>query len=264
MTAIIANGGVASDVNIARAVVDRNGSIVQDLQKNGSKVVVSPDTANAISAMMRKCVTDGTGISANIPHISIAGKTGTAQIIIPGQGYSSKNHRMTFVGYFPADKPLYSCVIVIDNPSNGYYATTVAAPVFREIADKVYSMAYVQYATPEYEADPSLPVCKNGLKYDFEMILDELGMELTGWSEVEDTDWVLTSSAEGEELVLKPRLVDDAKVPNVRGMGLRDALYLLENAGLQVGVFGSGMVQKQSLQPGSKVAKGTYIQIELK
>ena len=89
-------------------------------------------------------------------------------------------------------------------------------------------------------------------------------MELEGKEQVEHTDWVITVSNEGEKMKMKPRKVDFSIVPNVRGMGLRDALYLLENAGLQVGVFGSGMVQKQSLEPGGKVKKGSYIQIELK
>ena len=125
-------------------------------------------------------------------------------------------------------------------------------------------MAYVRYTDPEYLMVSSLPVCKNGLKYDFETIFDELDLDMEGWDDVKKTNWVVTASNEAEHLVLKPRRIDYALVPNVRGMGLRDALYLLENAGLQVGVFGSGMVQKQSLEPGGKVVKGAYIQIELK
>lgn len=179
-------------------------------------------------------------------------------------GYGGGRYRASFVGYFPAEQPLYSCIVVIDNPSNGYYATTVSAPVFREIADKVYSMAYVQYGKPEYEEDKSLPVCKNGLKRDFQTIFRELDMELDGLRDARETDWVITASNEAEHVVVKPRRITFSTVPNVRGMGLRDALYILENSGLKVGVSGTGMVQKQSLQPGSEVPKGSYVQIELR
>lgn len=75
---------------------------------------------------------------------------------------------------------------------------------------------------------------------------------------------MITASDEAEHVVLKPRKIDYSTVPNARGMGLRDALYVLENSGLRVGFSGTGMVQRQSLQPGSEVRKGTYIQIELR
>ena len=159
---------------------------------------------------------------------------------------------------------MYSCIVVIDNPTNGYYATSVAAPVFREIADKVYSMAYIQYGETEYVADKTVPVCKNGLREDFRTIAGELDMKLDGKRETEDAEWVMTASNEGENLVLKPRQINFSGVPNVGGMGLRDALYILENAGLKVGAVGSGMVQKQSLRPGSVVPRGSYIRIELR
>lgn len=175
-----------------------------------------------------------------------------------------RKYRASFAGYFPAEDPLYSCIVVIDEPTRGFYANVVSATVFREIADKVYSMAYVQYGKPEYEADPSLPVSKNGLREDFLTIFDELDLDLDGKPDTRGADWVITASNEGENVLIKPRRITYSTVPNVKGMGLRDALFVLENSGLKVGVSGSGMVQKQSLQPGGNVAKGSYIQIELR
>ena len=170
------------------------------------------------------------------------------------------------MGYFPADHPLYSCIVVIDEPSlsKGYYASSVSSPVFREIADKVYSAAYLQYGEVKGEADKSLPVCKNGLKEDFLAVFDDLDIEVEGKADVKQNDWVLTASNEGENVVLKPRRITNSQVPNVKGMGLKDALYLLENAGLSVGVSGAGMVMSQSLQPGTEVRQGSYIHIELR
>ena len=128
--------------------------------------------------MLEGVVENGTARNIYTPKYRIAGKTGTARLASGSSGYGGGRYRASFVGYFPAERPLYSCIVVIDNPTNGYYATTVSAPVFREIADKVYSMAYVQYGKPEYEADKTLPVCKNGLKEDFRTIFDELDIDV--------------------------------------------------------------------------------------
>ena len=226
--------------------------------------ICSRKTLRQIREMLEGVVENGTARNIYTENYRIAGKTGTARIAGGSGGYGGGRYKASFVGYFPADKPLYSCIVVIDNPTNGYYATSVAAPVFREIADKVYSMAYIQYGETEYVADKTVPVCKNGLREDFRTIAGELDMKLDGKRETEDAEWVMTASNEGENLVLKPRQINFSGVPNVGGMGLRDALYILENAGLKVGAVGSGMVQKQSLRPGSVVSRGSYIRIELR
>ena len=213
--------------------------------------------------MLEGVVENGTAKNIYTPKYRIAGKTGTAQIS-GAMGYGGGRYRASFVGYFPADKPLYSCIVVIDNPRNGYYATTVAAPVFKEIADKVYSMAYVQYGKPDYESEKSLPISKNGLKEDFQTIFDDLDMDLDGVRDTKGADWVITASNEAENVVVKPRRINFSTVPNVNGMGLRDAIYVLENSGLRVGVIGSGMVRQQSVRAGSEVAHGSYVQIVLR
>ena len=116
----------------------------------------------------------------------------------------------------------------------------------------------------EEEKDETLPISQNGLKSDFLEIYDELGINVTE-DEAERADWVMTSrDKEGTEFVLKARSVDMTLVPNVKGMGLRDALYLLENSGLKVGVSGVGTVSQQSLTPGGKVRRGSYVHIELR
>lgn len=260
----IANDGQRMRPRLVKEIRNR-GQVVESFAPDevGGRIC-SRKTLNDIKDMLEGVVEHGTARNIYTPKYRIAGKTGTARMANGAGGYGGGRYRASFVGYFPAENPLYSCIVVIDNPSNGYYATTVSAPVFREIADKVYSMAYVQYGEPAYEPDKSLPVCKNGLKKDFKTIFGDLDMDLDGWRESEESDWVITASDEGENIVVKPRKITYSTVPNARGMGLRDALYVLENSGLKVGVVGSGMVQKQSLQPGSEVPKGSYIQIELR
>lgn len=260
----IANDGQRMRPRLVKEIRNR-GEVMEtfDTEEVGGRIC-SRKTLNEVRNMLESVVKNGTARNIYTPKYRIAGKTGTARLASGSAGYGGGRYRASFVGYFPAEQPLYSCIVVIDNPSNGYYATTVSAPVFREIADKVYSMAYVQYGKPEYEEDKSLPVCKNGLKRDFQTIFRELDMELDGLGDARETDWVITASNEAEHVVVKPRRITFSTVPNVRGMGLRDALYILENSGLKVGVSGTGMVQKQSLQPGSEVPKGSYVQIELR
>lgn len=260
----IANNGQRMRPRLVKEICNR-GEVVEsfDPEEIGGRIC-SRKTLEEVRKMLEGVVENGTAKNIYTSKYRIAGKTGTARLALGASGYGGGRYRASFVGYFPADQPLYSCIVVIDNPSNGYYATTVSAPVFREIADKVYSMAYVQYGRREYEADKSLPVCKNGLKYDFKTVFNELDMDLNGWKDTEGTEWVITASDEAENIVLKPRRINFSTVPNAKGMGLRDALYVLENSGLKVGVSGAGMVVKQSLQPGSEVPRGSYVQIELR
>lgn len=261
----IANGGkrmkprLVKEIRNRGSVVKRFGTEVVDAQ------ICSKRTIADLQEMMVGVVENGTAINLRGASCPIAGKTGTARIADKSKGYGVRKYRASFVGYFPADRPLYSCIVVVDNPSlsKGYYGNVVAGNVFREIVDKVYAKASLLHAQVEEERnDTILPISKNGLKEDFLRIYDELGIQVDE-DRAETAEWVMTVR-EGDGFVLTPRVVKEALVPNVKGMGLRDALYLLENSGLKVGVGGAGTVKSQSLQPGSRVRKGSYIQIELK
>ncbi len=260
----IANDGQRMRPRLVKEIRNR-GEVIKSFEPEeiGGRIC-SRKTLNEVREMLECVVKNGTARNIYTSKYRIAGKTGTARLTNNSGGYGGGCYRASFVGYFPAEQPLYSCVIVIDNPSNGYYATTVSAPVFREIADKVYSMAYVQHGKSEYETDRSLPVCKDGLKRDFMTVFNGLNMKLDGLCDVRETDWVITASNEAENVVVKPRRINYSVVPNVRGMGLRDALYVLENSGLKVEASGTGMVQKQSVRAGSEVSRGTFVQIELR
>lgn len=262
----IANDGQRMRPRFVKEIRNR-GRVIEsfDPEEVGGRICSSA-TLKKIREMLEGVVENGTARNIRTDKYRIAGKTGTARIATGTEGYGDRKYRASFVGFFPADKPLYSCIVVIDNPSlsKGYYASQVSSPVFREIADKVYSIAYMQYGEQQQVAEKTLPVSKNGLKSDFRNIFGELEMELDGGEEVVENDWVMTASGEGENVVLKPRRINNSVVPNVKGMGLRDALFVLENAGLKVGVAGAGMVQRQSLAPGQDFREGAYIQIELR
>lgn len=260
----IANDGQRMRPRLVKEIRNR-GEVVEtfDTEEVGGRIC-SRKTLEALKDMLEGVVTDGTAKNIYTPKYRIAGKTGTAWIADGTKGYAVKKYRASFAGYFPADDPLYSCIVVINEPKWGFYANIVSGMVFREISDKVYAMASVKYGKPEYEMDKSLPVSKNGLRNDFLTIFDELDLDLDGKQDSRGADWVMTSSSEGENVVLKPRKISYSNVPNAKGMGLRDALFVLENSGLKVGVSGSGTVQSQSLQSGARVVRGSYIHIELR
>lgn len=262
----IANDGQRMRPRFVREIRNRGEVVAYFEPEEIGGRICSRSTLKKMREMLEGVVENGTARNIRTDKYRIAGKTGTARIATGTKGYGIRKYRASFVGFFPADKPLYSCIVVVDNPSlsKGFYAAQVSSPVFREIADKVYSIAYMQYGEQRVNAEKTLPVSKNGLKTDFLNIFDELDLELEGKEDVEDNDWVITSSGESENVVLKPRRINNSLVPNVKGMGLRDALFVLENAGLKVKVTGAGMVQKQSLTPGSEVKEGSWVEIELR
>jgi cell division protein FtsI (penicillin-binding protein 3) len=192
-----------------------------------------------------------------------AGKTGTAWLN-EGGGYQHRRYRASFVGYFPADQPKYSCIVIVNNPEGAYYGSSVAAPVFKELSDKICSTE-LEFHQPVLESDTLLveekmvPASKNGSKKQLQTVFKGLNILVEG---VSTTDWVSTTSSE-EKVTVGTVKVDPGKVPNVKGMGLRDALHILENQGMKVQVFGVGKVVSQSVVPGALINQNKYITIHL-
>ncbi len=247
--------------------------LVQEVQEYGNtlknfrpealrKGICSQETLKEVRAMLRGVVKRGTASNLFSSNLKIAGKTGTAKNVDEEFGYG-KTYRASFVGYFPADDPLYSCIVVINTPSKGgYYGSRVAGPVFREIADKVYA-SNIDIHAPLNDDQAfyknNVPYAKAGDMHDVQKIYNELGISYnirTGsrWVECRKRD---------HSIDLKERKVIEGLVPDVTGMSLKDAVYLLENSGLDVKVRGSGKVRDQSIMPGKKIEKGDTITIEL-
>lgn len=194
----------------------------------------------------------------------VAGKTGTARIS-EGSGYQEGAFRGSFVGYFPAHKPRYSCIVVIHNPKNGlYYGSAVAAPVFKELADKIYSTELEFHEDPALKdslamANAKVPVSKNGNAKDLLTIYKALNISYDG---EDKSEYVITSSDQ-KRVHLQPYSPTKGKVPNVVGMGLQDALFLLEKEGLKVQALGKGTVKRQSIPHGAISKNYKSITIEL-
>ncbi|MFI5219130.1 MAG: penicillin-binding protein [Bacteroidia bacterium] len=228
--------------------------------------ICSRATLEKAKQLLIGVVQNGTGSDLKHSEYSVAGKTGTARIANDSKGYENDKgvkHQASFVGYFPADNPKYSVIVVIYAPSKGYYyAAQVAGPVFKEMADKVYATSIEMHKelVDSVLAENNFPVIKSGSTRQTNYAIEKLKAADKRVSA--DADWFTVSKSEKKNR-LENLKIERNKVPNVMGMGLRDAVYLLENQGLQVTVMGAGMVQKQSLNAGTRILKGQQIIIEL-
>ncbi|MDP4210446.1 MAG: penicillin-binding protein [Bacteroidota bacterium] len=229
--------------------------------------ICSNSTLEKVKEMLEGVVEEGTAKNLSMPNckVKIAGKTGTAQIAKQKFGYKSEDgisYQASFVGYFPADNPKYSCIVVVNSPSNSeYYGASVAGPVFKEIAEKVYATSLAMHPVLKPGKSPvDIPVSKAGKKQDLSYIFDKLDIEVTG--NKNRTEWVTTSKKD-KDVAFTSRTVTPSLVPNVVDMGLRDALFLLENAGLKVVVKGRGRITAQSIMPGTRIKTGETIYLTL-
>jgi cell division protein FtsI (penicillin-binding protein 3) len=206
----------------------------------------------------------GTAHELKSSKYTFAGKTGTAQIDYKRGRIGG--YQASFAGYFPADNPKYSCMVVINKPRRGgFYGGEVAGPVFREIADKIFTVKVDLHApinlnpAQKVLAANQLPPTSIGDQEDIRKILSYLNIRAAGAPETS----LAVLQAKGDTLQLERRTLPENAVPNVVGLGLRDALYVLENRGLKVEVEGVGKVARQSLLPGTR-ARGQSIRLYLR
>lgn len=224
-------------------------------------ITKNPETLPQVRKLLEGVVEKGTATNLRNPVYKIAGKTGTAQIAQNNSGYNKTNYKASFVGYFPADNPKYSCIVVINNPTKGvYYGGSISGPVFKEIADKVYATRLDPERKLADSLPGTLPVTASGCLKDLETILKEINVQ---WKSDSTPYEYATLSGTDSSLKIEPRKIAELQIPDVTGMGARDAVYLLESAGLKVQIKGKGQVKRQSIPAGAKVKKGSYCIIEL-
>jgi cell division protein FtsI (penicillin-binding protein 3) len=229
--------------------------------------ICSKSTIDKAREMMEGVVKEGTATFLRTAPYQIAAKTGTAQIAIGNKGYTQdgkKTYMASLCGYFPAKDPLYSIIIVVSAPSKAaYYGNEVAGPVFREIADKVYSNSKEIHKPLQVDTSGVIvhvPNVKIGRKGDVQQVAKTLSLKTALTDEHANYVWPQMNS---ETYSLKGIQTKESEVPQLIGMGLRDALTILENQKITVRVIGRGVIKKQSLAAGTRVTKGTTITIEL-
>lgn len=193
--------------------------------------VCSPETLKQVRAVLENVVKKGTGSKLYSKDFSMAGKTGTAQVDY-GKGKDKMYYSSSFAGYFPADNPQYSCIVIIHKPSTGkgYYGADVSGPVFKRIAQKIFT---------------DVPSTHKVKKLD---------------NKVKKQEQLYASYYKKEE---NTKELHPDVVPNIVGMSGMDAVALLGNMGLKVQVIGAGKVKKQSIAPGQAINKQQTIILEL-
>ena len=244
----------------------RNGTVIKSFEPDVIiNSIASRSTIRKAKKMMEGVVERGTATNLRNANYKIAGKTGTAQIAKDKYGYRQGvriSYQASFVGYFPAENPLYSCIVVVNAPSNGvYYGNLVAGSVFKVISDKVYSTRFFRDYKPENDANKVLtaPEAGNGYRDDINEVLRNLKVR---YRQTTDDDWVATRES-GDTIRLAGIKVQKGLIPDVRGMSLRDAIYLLENAGLRVRYSGKGRVLRQSPEHGARYFDGSVVSLEM-
>ncbi len=263
----VANGGVKVQPLIVREIKQADQVLLHNETKVLNPKICSDATLAKVKAMMEGVVTAGTARSIRPKDYGIAGKTGTAWKFKNGR--YTKTYSTSFCGYFPADKPKYSCIVVVDSPRNGrIYGADVAAPVFREVADKCMARDLLSQRPLLAKArlnKSHVPLVRAGMNDELALVCQKLGLvgntQATGGEE-----WVRGASDtafHARTVALVVNAVRPGRVPQARGLSLRDALFLLENRGLHVRAVGSGRVREQSLAPGSPIRRGDLITLTL-
>ncbi|PLX09926.1 MAG: peptidoglycan glycosyltransferase [Marinilabiliales bacterium] len=260
----IANNGIMVKPIFAEALSYR-GEIVKELETEViNPQLCSQTTIAVVKPMLEGVVENGTAKNIKSENYKIAGKTGTAQINYGNDSIPTAYHA-SFVGYFPAEAPEYSCIVSIyKQRRKGFYGNIVSGPVFKEIADKIYATnPKFHMFTSNFTVTESIPYSKNGNKEETDKVYDWLQIS-TNYQNMGQTQWV-KSNVENHQVKYSPiNYSDKTKVPNVINMGLKDALVILESYGLHVHVEGRGKVVRKSPAPNSSFIEGDEITITLK
>lgn len=274
----IANDGKMVKPRFEREI-KHNGKTVKTFTTEViAEQIVKPSTIKKAKEMLEGVVENGSGKGLNITAFKVGGKTGTAQIarvgVKRGSGKTAygdvgdRNYQASFVGYFPADKPLYTCIVIINSPSNGiYYGGLVAGPVFKEIAEKVYSSS-LDFLEPINNKQNLLTKAPGSIKSkNDEMIIASKALKLPTKSNATEDGYVSRNPSDSSRISLQTNNLESQLkkgiVPNLNGLSAKDALFLLENSGFHVKLFGIGSVKKQSIEAGQKFNKGDKITLIL-
>lgn len=225
----IANDGVMVKPRFIKEIREWDKVIVSNEMQVLNPAICSKETISKVKEMLKNVVVRGTAKSLYSPNFSMAGKTGTAQTEYWKEGWAAnRQYISSFVGYFPAEDPKYTSIVIIHKPNNkiGIYGADVSGPVFKRIAQKIYT------DTPVEDELESLEIDNRLIKGDFEKFY--------------------TTAQKDKKLM-----------PDVTGMPVMDAISILENMGLKVQIKGNGTVKNQSIAPGEKIKINQKVDLSL-
>jgi cell division protein FtsI (penicillin-binding protein 3) len=262
----VANNGKMMRPYLVSAIKDE-GQLIKTIDPYlVDEKICSDETLRQIQECLEGVCTEGTArkLFANSAY-KVAGKTGTALVANGNRGYADQIFQSSFVGYFPVEAPQYTIAVVVVNKAHAvnHFGASVAGPVFKEIADRLYS-TYIRAQNTQMvqqrKRDSSL-FSYSGIKQDIAFINRKMGLVYAD-STTRTDEWI---SLNGKDafVSLTKKAIDTSKMPLLKGMGLKDVVYLCENMGLKVNVKGRGKVAAQSIVAGQPVARGQLVNVEL-
>ena len=265
--AIANNGKMVRPRFVTKAVKD--GDIVEEFPVEViNEKICSDRTLEQIRTILRNVVGHGLAKPAGSDQFNVSGKTGTAQISQGAAGYKSgvRNHLVSFCGYFPSEQPRYSCIVSIQINKGIASGGGMAGSVFGKIAERVYAKnLHFDLSNAVDSTTNVIPAVKAGNMNETVRVLEglqvpvqkdfKLSASQTTWGHAQQSPNAVILQAGEDKTGL---------VPNVIGMGAKDAVYLLESKGLRVQLYGIGKVRSQSIAGGSRLVKGQTVALQLR
>ncbi len=268
----IANGGKMMQPRFVKAAI-KNGEVVEEFPPQvvaGYEQIASPKVIKDMQEILTKVVGEGLGKPAGSSSFAVAGKTGTAQISKGAAGYKSGqiNYLLSFAGYFPADAPRYSCIVCIQKSGLPASGGGMSGLVFHNIAEGIMAQDIrLDVSDARDSSSVLVPDVKEGNVLSADFVLSALGIKThTNFATRGTTNrqvWGITKSHSNGVVLQKRNTLSAKYIPDVQGMGARDAVYLIEKRGVKCQVIGRGKVVKQSLEPGHYIQKGQVCTLTL-
>ncbi|MFW5549039.1 MAG: penicillin-binding transpeptidase domain-containing protein [Prevotella sp.] len=266
----IANGGKMMRPRFVKSVVKNGETVMEFPPVVQREQIAKPSTIKTMQTILTHVVSQGLGRKAGSESFLVAGKTGTAQISQGRGGYHAgvTHYLVSFAGFFPADKPLYSCIVCIQKRGLPASGGGMSGPVFKEIAEGIMAK-YIKLdvADARDSASVLVPDVKNGNLTAADFVLNALGFKpvLNFNFDIQGNPvWGVAEDSNNSRVMLnRTPLYRYNQIPNVVGMGARDAVYLVESRGVKVKMEGRGKVVEQSLEPGRIIKKGDVMRLKL-
>ena len=238
----IINGGKLFQPEIIKREVRHDGTVVMENSPKEIRTVISPQTSAEMRKILIGVVDKGTGKNAKLDLVTVGGKTGTSQKLINGS-YSNKEYNSSFIGFFPAENPKIICLVLVNAPEKGRYGGSVAAPIFKNVAQRIIN------TNPQiYRDSVTQPKIENKLKVVFADNHNKDNKPLVSAKTISDN---LSN-------------IKKTQMPDLTNYSLRDGIKILSKLGLKYKVSGSGVIISQSIQPGEKLTKGLICSIDCK
>lgn len=239
----IVNGGVLYQPQIIEKEVRRDGQVIYESSPKEIRRVISEETSFKMRNLLVGVVKEGTGTNAQLKSVTVGGKTGTSQKLIDGK-YSKQQYNSSFVGFFPANNPQLVCLILVNSPTVGRYGGSVAAPIFKNVAEKIIDLNPSRFQ--DYQ---NIPNQKNVLIT--ENVKESKTQNQNSSSITDSTKYIMSLS-------------NIKNMPDLKDYSLRDAIQILSKLGLKYKVYGSGKVVSQSIQPGEQIQSGLSCELNCK